>query len=631
MAFEKTLDKVTYLGVVGRGSDVLFGIGLIPQWTGWAAAAMEEIEYLRRGPLSWTIDMRRAIAFLFSFPLVAQQTGDYSMSGIVSNAETGEPVKYALVTLMSVPKFEPENRPANQVVPRQMHTQTDGAGQFQFHGLAKGSYTLGAQKPGFNPAFKPSGQLQLDGQIQVDGSVSGVQIQLSPLGVIEGKVVDQNDEPLRGVNIIALQVTINDGDRETNRSRAVTTDDRGMFRLWNLAPGKYYLKAAGKSGGTQHYVGDGMPYYSSWESFTPVYFGGGGTLESATAIEIGPGSKGAVDFHLNFEPAFRVRGTLDGAPSGTVTFELLQSAEDVSASRTSLNSTTGRFEIQDVTPGTYTLRVTQEGKMRGEARVTVKDGDVNGISISLAPAATVRAVTRVIGAPLMMKQMPGFDRMLAEAQKQVEATRAAGANTGDVDLKQLMDEANQAIEPNCIVALHGQGRNPMSGVVPRPRNGQTPDEHVIGDFLPGDYRVRVQCTNGYPISVLAGGVDLLANPTLTIAPGSPVPTIEVQVKPGGGTLHGELAVKPAPESAGILLVPASGRASGPVMVPLIGDPASDFERPFLAPGDYTAYGFSNWQQIEFRNPAFLETLSGGISVHIEDGKEQQVTITRLVK
>ena len=57
----------------------------------------------------------------------------------------------------------------------------------------------------------------------------------------------------------------------------------------------------------------------------------------------------------------------------------------------------------------------------------------------------------------------------------------------------------------------------------------------------------------------------------------------------------------------------------------------EFMQPFLAPGEYVAYAFSERQQIEFRNPKFLQTLSGGVSVRIEDGEEQQITITNLVK
>src|ERR1019366_7584742 len=109
----------------------------------------------------------------------------------------------------------------------------------------------------------------------------------------------------------------------------------------------------------------------------------------------------------------RIRGTLANVPSGTITFELLQGPEDVSASRTSLNASTGKFEVQDVTPGNYLLRATQEGKMRGETIITVSERDVNDVSVALAPAVAVQGVIRVVGAPLKAKQMPGFEQARA--------------------------------------------------------------------------------------------------------------------------------------------------------------------------------------------------------------------------
>lgn len=225
------------------------------------------------------------VGLICSFPLIAQ-TGDYSISGVVVNAQTGEPVKYALVTLMAFQKPDPQQQDKFQP-PLQRSTQAGVAGEFQFKSLGKARYNVSAQKPGFNMAFSPDDLKSR--QFDLTASVSGVELKLSPLGVIEGKVVDQNDEPLRGVNILALQVQINDGDRSTTAPRSVATDDRGMYRLWNLQPGRYYIKAAGKSGGTYRYVGDGTPYYSSWPSFNPVYFGGGNTLDSATPVQIASG------------------------------------------------------------------------------------------------------------------------------------------------------------------------------------------------------------------------------------------------------------------------------------------------------------------------------------------------------
>lgn len=583
--------------------------------------------------------MRQIAALLIvSGSLLAQQAGEYSISGAAINAETGEPVKYALITLMRFEMPDPKSgEPSTPARPLRKMIQAGPGGEFQFLGLGPGHYSINAEKPGFNLGVVPQGSRS---QVDLTSSISGLQLKLFPNGVIEGTAVDQNDEPLRGVNIIALQESVNDGWRQTTSVRSVATDDRGKFRLWNLAPGRYYLKAAGKSGGTYRYIGEGTPYYSSWQSFPPIYLGGGRTLDAATQVQIEYGSKITADFRLTLEPAFKIRGTLLNAPPDAVTFELLQGSEDVSASRASLNSTTGKFEVQDVTPGTYLLRATLAGKpaggvasgaMRGEAVVAVNGADVNDVSISLEPAVTVQGRTRMVGTPLKIRQTPGFDRMIS----------ALGADAKDYGV-----DFDQPVPTSCNVSLHppGGGARNTPGGVPRSRSlmgGKLPPDSqhdgafAIDNVLPGPYTVRIQCDGGYVISALAGDVDLLANPNLVIQPGVPPSPIEVQYRPGGGTIDGELDIHPLPKAPGVLLVPAFSNSTGPMMIPVAGDFPSpekpQFGGQFLAPGDYVAYAFSDWQQVEFRNPAVLQALSGGVSVHVEEGKETHLTITKVAQ
>jgi len=530
-------------------------------------------------------------------------------------------VKFALVTLIGFPASDHDSLPPEPVKAHsrtQKTAQAGEMGEFVFHGLAKAHYVLSAQKPGFIEAFiGPDFQAK---QIELTDNVTGAQVKLSPLGVIEGKVVDQDDEPLRGVQILALQVDVNDGVRDTSAPRSVATDDRGVYRLWNLRPGRYYLKAAGKSGGTYRYAGEGTPYYSSWQSFAPVYAGGARTIDSATPVTIEPGTHAAVDFHLTLEPAFRIRGTVRNAPSSTVTFELVQGAERVAASRSSLNTSTGRFEIQDVTPGAYLLRVEEKGKLRGEVPVMVSDSDVNDVAVSLLPPVPVSGVTRVIGAPTKAKQMPQFSRMQSIAGQRMTA-------------EQLEEYGDQTIEANCSVSLHQPGAGSQTRM---PQGNRQPDQEKgtfsIGQVFPGVYGVRAQCNGGYVTAILAGGLDLLTTPLLTVQPGVAPPSIEVQVKAGGGTLQGELPAGARGSSIGILTVPAFNSA-GPQMHPtqFFTPENNGFTISFLAPGDYTVYAFADWQKVEYRNPSFLQALTGGVGVHIEDGKEQHISLTQVIK
>jgi hypothetical protein len=51
----------------------------------------------------------------------------------------------------------------------------------------------------------------------------------------------------------------------------------------------------------------------------------------------------------------------------------------------------------------------------------------------------------------------------------------------------------------------------------------------------------------------------------------------------------------------------------------------------LAPGDYTVYELPRFDDAEYRNPTFLQALSGGTGVRIEDGKTAEVDIARISK
>jgi hypothetical protein len=185
--------------------------------------------------------------------------------------------------------------------------------------------------------------------------------------------------------------------RQTNADRTATTDDRGIFRVWNLLPGKYYVEVAGRSGGANLYAGDSPPQYNADQAFLPGYFGGGRSLESAAPVEIEAGTEATADAALKLEPSNKIRGSLANfVPRRTVKFELFAADEDVSASRVSVNGSTGRFEIQDVVAGAYTLRATQ-GESVAEVGVSVNGNDVDGILAQLMPGVDIKIVTRFAG------------------------------------------------------------------------------------------------------------------------------------------------------------------------------------------------------------------------------------------
>jgi uncharacterized protein (DUF2141 family) len=528
--------------------------------------------------------------------IVGQESGpQYSVAGVVVSSQTGETIKRAQVIVLH---FDEARR-----VPVTFSTFTDSAGAFRFSAVPAGNYRLSAEKPGFD-ADSTEGPARATGEMNLTASVEDVRLKLSPLGVITGTVVDQTGQPMRGVNMIALSQQMADGMRRAQQVRSVVTDDRGVYRMWHFRPGKYYVKAAGKSGATFLYAGETSPRYQSDEAFALTYFGGSETLDTAQAIHIEAGTEARADLSLTMKPAYKIRGSLGNfVPRRTVKFELLIGDGDVSASRVSVNGDTGTFEIQDVLAGSYTVRVTQ-GETSAEVPITVGHGDVNGFAVQLSPAVNIL-----------------IHRQLTNPSKEPES----GASV-----------AQRFLTGFCSVFLHPPGLRAGPSYTGQPGSSSAayrrgPDELVLSGVLPGTYAAVIRCYGGYARSVTFGTQELLANPVLTIQPGTVPPPMEIMVTRGGGTILGTLEIEGGKKDTAIsiLLVPQFAPSTGPQMIQA--GNSVNFQFGSLAPGLYAAYAFSEMREIEYRNPAFLQTLTGGVNVEVEDNQEKTMTITRLVR
>jgi hypothetical protein len=306
-----------------------------------------------------------------------------------------------------------------------------------------------------------------------------------------------------------------------------------------------------------------------------------------------------------------MRGSLEGfTPHQPVTFSLRQEGEDpADASRVNLNGTTGQFEITVVPPGDYTLTAAQGQLARGDVPVHVTEGGVTNVKVPMWPPVTVTGMVHNIGP-------------LPDAHRQ----RAAD----DEDIGDRFE-----MPPGCQVSLHDVApsvRSMVGAIDTLPQRGDTIS---ISGVFPGQYRVEIACNGGYVTSASFGTVDLLANPRITIQPGATPPPIEIAFKSGGGAIHGTFAANLLKAMGGVLAVPAFSSSTGPVFEFVNpgqdGDESGEFELSGLAPGDYVVYGFSTMDQIEFRNPAVLQALTGGARVHVDESKTSEATLSAVAK
>ncbi|MEJ2008830.1 MAG: carboxypeptidase-like regulatory domain-containing protein [Acidobacteriota bacterium] len=178
-----------------------------------------------------------------------------TISGTVLSAATGQPLRDAAVMLY---KVGASGTP--------LAVATDAGGHFEIKNVDPGRYSLAASHPGYvrteygqQGGNGPGRHLTLlPGQ-----AAKGISFQLLREAVITGHVYNEDGEPIEGAQVRALQERYFQGKRRLMPSRFASTDDRGKYRLYGLAPGTYYVTA---STSLMHY---GNPF-----NYAPSYYPG---------------------------------------------------------------------------------------------------------------------------------------------------------------------------------------------------------------------------------------------------------------------------------------------------------------------------------------------------------------------
>jgi protocatechuate 3,4-dioxygenase beta subunit len=137
---------------------------------------------------------------------------------------------------------------------------TDGQGQFAFTGLARGTFSLQANKGGWSGGG--FGQLRADGTpapltLAGDARMGAVTLKLWKNAALSGTVLDEAGEPIIGIGVRALRRTWLAGRSRFTIAGSGQTDDRGVYRVGALRPGDYIVVIA-QTAATMTASGGGM-------------------------------------------------------------------------------------------------------------------------------------------------------------------------------------------------------------------------------------------------------------------------------------------------------------------------------------------------------------------------------------
>jgi hypothetical protein len=146
------------------------------------------------------------------------------IAGRVLTADTGRPVKHARVTVSA------GGRQSRGIT-------TDDQGRFRITELAAGSYTVTASRTGFVDAvygqrrpLQPGTPVQLaDGQ-----EIATIDLRLVRGGLITGRVLDEDGEPLARAIVTVQRYQYVRGERQLSPAGGDQSDDRGQYRVFGL-------------------------------------------------------------------------------------------------------------------------------------------------------------------------------------------------------------------------------------------------------------------------------------------------------------------------------------------------------------------------------------------------------------
>ena len=305
--------------------------------------------------------------------------------------------------------------------------QTDEAGIFDFTGLPAGRYNVRVQKAGYvSLAYGQRRPLQPGTPLQLDAAqhIKGIEFRMPRGGVVSGTVSDELGEAMPGITVRLMRFQYAQGVRELAPAGSGQTDDRGIYRIWGLDPGEYYLSAVapnfnrggpipppapgGRGGrGGPAAAGRGFPPAppaapagDADVGYAPTYYPGVPSVFEATPVTLGLGAELLdINFNVLLVRTAQVTGHVTNTDGTPVTAGNVDLAVEGQPGRRGPGMNfggrirwDGLFSIANVPPGRYVIRARGTDDtfpQYGMAAITVVGEDLSGVVVVVAPGATL--------------------------------------------------------------------------------------------------------------------------------------------------------------------------------------------------------------------------------------------------
>jgi protocatechuate 3,4-dioxygenase beta subunit len=342
------------------------------------------------------------IYLTISIPSSTAQESKKEPSGSIAGRVTlaGKPAARVTVTLSSSDRSAQQSPPAR--------TTTDEEGRFRLQALPAGSYSVGPHTPAFVASGEtPLGQSGKSVALGDGEEVEGIDFALTKGGVITGRVTDAEGRPIVEQYVNLMRVD------ERGRRMAIpslnpfmySTDDRGVYRVFGLIPGRYKVSVGDAPDSGMVRIGFGGGTYP--RTFHPDI----AEEARATVVEVSAGGEATgIDIKMGVASrTFVATGRVVDADTGKPLADLLYGHGTLSQDQKQVGSygwtnnrtnSEGGFRIEGLSPGRYAAFVvtTEQVDFFSEPSVfEVGNSDVSGLEIKVRRGSSISGVAVIEG------------------------------------------------------------------------------------------------------------------------------------------------------------------------------------------------------------------------------------------
>jgi protocatechuate 3,4-dioxygenase beta subunit len=511
-----------------------------------------------------------------------------SVSGIVIKMADSAPLRKAHLILRSV---EDPNRTVAAV--------TNADGRFALKDIEPGPYRLNVTRVGFVADEYGRRKPDAPGAIltlRAGQDLKDLQFRLIPAGVISGKIYDDDGEPLPGVMVNAVRQVYSEGKRTRSAATSVSSNDLGEYRLFGLAPGRYFVSCVyprWRRGGDEVDSTD-----AEKEGYAKLYYPGTADVAKAEPITIKVGEEASsIDILMRKVSVHQVRGNvynqITHKPGVGVMLILLPKTANREwdyASPATVQKPDGSFVIQEVLPGSYTLAsfwFDDAISYVNRQSIDVGNADVEGIAMTVVPGTNISG------------------RIVWEGQPALEK-----------------DELTITPEPVDVpFGMRGQARVGRDNLFTLKGLGE------------GTYRAEVAgMSKDCYIKDMGYGESSVLKDGFTVTRGE-AGALEIVLSSRGARVQGTVMDSDGLPLAGvsIVLVPElSQRENYEKYKTQSTDQYGNFDLHGIAPGDYKLFSWVEVEQDAWQDPEFLRQFEDkGQRITLQDGDHHTVKVTAI--